>query len=332
MTKISVLIAVYNTEKYLPVCFNSLIAQTEKDIQIICVDDASTDNSLKIINEFALIDKRIQVIQFSENQGQAKARNEALKIADGKFIAMLDSDDWLSNDAFEKALCVFENYPQADTVLFNLKYYYENNGQTEPFPLKIEKQVLSGEEAFELSLDWKIHGLYLIREHIHKLYPFDTTKKLYSDDNTTRIHYLHSQEVRFCEGIYFYRQHEQSMTKSINFRRFDLMEANLSLLNQLIKESISKNRVANFQGQRWLKFIDTYWFYFLHHKKFSYLEQEEALNRMKFILSTFSKEEIPIGSRIKFGFWYVKSFALFRLQAESYFRIRGIVRKLALKR
>ncbi|MFT4070684.1 MAG: glycosyltransferase family 2 protein [Dysgonamonadaceae bacterium] len=327
MTKISVLIAVYNTEKYLPACLHSLLAQTEKEIQIICVDDASTDNSLNIIRQFAKIDQRIHVIELAENQGQAKARNEALKIAEGEFITMLDSDDWLSNDAFEKALDVFYQYPQTDTVLYDLIYFYENTRAEESFPLHISSSILSGQEAFELSLDWKIHGLYLIRASIHKQYPYDTSKKLFSDDNTTRFHYLHSREVRFCNGRYFYRQHDQSMTKSLNFRRFDMMEANISLLETLKSEGISESIILRFQGQRWLSLIDTYWFFFLHHNKFSRDEQKEVLQRMKYTLSTFKKEIIPATCRRKFGYCYVQSFLLFRLQVESYFRIRAIAKK-----
>ena len=81
MPKVSILIAVYNAEKYLCQCMDSLLGQSLPDIQVICVDDASTDNSLKILNDYAQKDDRVEVISLLENVGQAKARNEGLRRA-----------------------------------------------------------------------------------------------------------------------------------------------------------------------------------------------------------------------------------------------------------
>ena len=102
MTKISIIIPVYNTEKYLRRCIESAINQTLKDIEIICIDDASTDNSLNILNEYATKDKRIKVIVFKKNNGVGRARNEALRIASGEFIGFIDSDDFVDEKYFEE--------------------------------------------------------------------------------------------------------------------------------------------------------------------------------------------------------------------------------------
>lgn len=83
MTKVSVLIAVYNTEKYLPECLDSLLNQTLMEWEAICVDDASTDGSWNIMQEYSAKDERIRVIRLSENHGQAYARNQALAKAKG---------------------------------------------------------------------------------------------------------------------------------------------------------------------------------------------------------------------------------------------------------
>ena len=95
--KVSVIIPVYNVEQYLRECLDSVINQTLKDIEIICVNDGSSDNSLEILNEYAQKDSRIRIIN-QQNQGQACARNQALKIAQGEYILFLDSDDWVRND------------------------------------------------------------------------------------------------------------------------------------------------------------------------------------------------------------------------------------------
>ncbi len=121
MATISILVAVYNAEKYLHKCLKSLLSQTLHNIEIICVDDASTDSSLSILNAYAKKDERIKVVHLSQNVGIAKARNAGLRISTGQYIAFVDSDDWLSEDACEKAFDVFTHYPLTDTVLFQVK-------------------------------------------------------------------------------------------------------------------------------------------------------------------------------------------------------------------
>ena len=110
MSKVSVIIPVYNTEKYLKKCLNSIINQTLKDIEIIIVNDGSTDNSLNICNEFVKKDERIKLIN-KENEGLSAARNTGLKLATGEYIGFVDSDDWLSLDFYEK---LYENASQND--------------------------------------------------------------------------------------------------------------------------------------------------------------------------------------------------------------------------
>ena len=113
--KVTVLVAVYNAEKYIRKCLDSLIEQTLTDIQVVCVDDASTDNSLFILNEYAKKDNRIEIIALTENHGQAYARNQGLVKAKGQYVCFLDSDDWMSADCLEKAEAGCP--PEADGVI-----------------------------------------------------------------------------------------------------------------------------------------------------------------------------------------------------------------------
>lgn len=101
MVKVSITVPVYNVEKYLEKCLDSLIGQTLKDIEIICINDGSTDNSLSILEKYAKKDSRIKIIN-QENQGIANTRNKSIKLAQGEYIGFVDSDDWLSLDFFEK--------------------------------------------------------------------------------------------------------------------------------------------------------------------------------------------------------------------------------------
>ena len=101
--KISVIIPVYNSEKYLPECLESVINQSLKDIEIICVNDSSTDNSLDIIKEYALKDKRIKVIsQENTGNGAGSARNRGIENANGEYISFIDSDDYIEKDFLQK--------------------------------------------------------------------------------------------------------------------------------------------------------------------------------------------------------------------------------------
>ena len=100
--KISVIVPVYNVEEYLEKCLDSVTNQTLKDIEIICINDGSTDNSLEILKTYAGQDNRIVIIN-KQNEGVAAARNDGLDIAQGDYIMFLDSDDYLTPEACETA-------------------------------------------------------------------------------------------------------------------------------------------------------------------------------------------------------------------------------------
>ena len=129
--KVSVIIPVYNVEPYLPKCLDSVINQTLEDIEIICINDCSTDNSLKILQEYALKDNRIQVITHDKNEGVSAARNSALKKASGMYVYFIDSDDWIDDDYIEVLVNTIQK-TKADIVINkNIKCFI--NGKEEKF-------------------------------------------------------------------------------------------------------------------------------------------------------------------------------------------------------
>ena len=101
MNKVSIIVPVYNIEKYLAKCLDSLINQTLEDIEIICVNDGSTDNSAEILNEYAQKDCRIKIIN-QDNAGLSAARNTGINAANGEYIGYVDSDDWIDLNFYEK--------------------------------------------------------------------------------------------------------------------------------------------------------------------------------------------------------------------------------------
>ncbi len=124
MYKFSVVIPIYNVEKYLRKCLDSIINQTLKDIEIICINDGSTDNSLSILTEYAQKDTRIKILN-QENQGQGVARNNGIDIANGEYLAFVDPDDWIELNTLEILYKKFKE-TAVDIINFNHSYWNEN--------------------------------------------------------------------------------------------------------------------------------------------------------------------------------------------------------------
>jgi glycosyltransferase involved in cell wall biosynthesis len=109
MPKVSIIVPVYNVEKYLEKCLDSLINQTLKDIEIICINDGSLDNSINILEKYAIKDNRLKIIS-QKNAGLSAARNTGINAASGDYIGFCDSDDWVSLDFYEKLYkCAVQN-------------------------------------------------------------------------------------------------------------------------------------------------------------------------------------------------------------------------------
>ena len=139
-SKISIIIPVYNVEQYLGECLNSVVNQTLKDIEIICVNDGSTDNSLSILKEYASRDERIKIID-KENEGQGYARKVGLDNASGEFILFCDSDDKFEpNNAFEKLIDKAQNL-NVDILLFGVKLCSAKDRPSSDWKVAVASQV-----------------------------------------------------------------------------------------------------------------------------------------------------------------------------------------------
>ena len=325
----SLLVAVYNAERYLSACLDSLVGQTLRDIQIICIDDASTDNSWNILQHYAERDCRIELIRLDINAGQAHARNEGLRRARGRYIGFVDSDDWLSPDCLQQALETFAQHQQTGCVLLRTIYSYQD-GSWKPYPME-PFTAMSGEEAFVKSLTWKIHGIYVVRADIHRRFPYDESARAYSDDNTTRLHYLASTEVRCCQGTYFYRQHAGSTSHRISFRRFDYLTANRSMKRQLEQMGAAESILSLYENRRWLNLVDVYQFWFNHHSDLSDSEKDKGLRMIKQSWQSIEMHRLTLRNKLKFGYIPFRPFWwLFRMEENLYFQLKrmGFRRRL----
>ena len=324
---VAVLVAAYNAAGTLPACLDSLCGQTLHDIEILCVDDCSTDETLSLLRDRSALDARIHVLQTPVNSGQAVARNLALQQVKAPYVCMVDADDWLSADALEAAVQVMQQHPRTDCCVFHLRRHFDADGREEDYGLPQELEaggMLTGEQAFELCLDgWQLHGLYLTRTPLHRQFPFDTATRLYSDDNSSRLHYLYSKEVRACAGIYYYRQHQLSMTQNFNLRRFDFMEANLSLLLTLKREGVAVRLLRRYEVHRWMTFIACYRLYLRHEAEIPETDRVLLHSRFHTILHTFRPSRLRWSARWKPGYWLLYSDRLFDWQQRAYCRFKG---------
>jgi len=322
MSRVTVLVAAYNAQEYLEECLDSLVNQTLRDIQIVCIDDASTDQTPRILERYAAKDGRIRVLECSTNSGQAIARNKGIDVADGDYITMLDADDILSADALEKAVSVLDSDAGTGSVLFRLVYFDQK--EKLPYPMRSDKDEWDGEEAFRLSLDWSIHGLYVSRTGLFKRFPYDTSCRLYSDDNTTRMHFLNSGKVKSCDGIYYYRQHADSMTNRISDHRLDLIEANTSMAHRLRESGQDRDVLALFEKERWINLtgICGLW---LRNRRI--LNRTDAMDRFLAAWNDIDKSLLPKGLKKKLGYIPCRSFRLYFLQVEFYFLLRRLLGK-----
>lgn len=124
LRKVSIIIPVYNAEEHLAKCINSVLSQTEKNIEIILIDDGSQDSSLDICQNYAKQDERIRVIH-QDNAGVSAARNQGLEVASGEYLGFVDSDDWIEKDMYERLLNEAEKN-DADVVMCDAKMVYSD--------------------------------------------------------------------------------------------------------------------------------------------------------------------------------------------------------------
>ena len=125
----SIIVPFYNVENYIVECLRSILNQTFKDFEVLCVDDCGVDSTSKFVDVIAQEDKRIKIIKHKKNKGLGAARNTALKKAKGKYIVCVDSDDYVTNDLLENIYDKFHKY-NTEVVWFTTDMFYNSNQET----------------------------------------------------------------------------------------------------------------------------------------------------------------------------------------------------------
>ena len=196
--KVSVIIPVYNTEKYIRFCLDSVVNQTMKDIEIICVDDASEDNSRIILEEYAKQDDRIKLVFHNKNLGTLTARKHGSEIASGKYMMFLDSDDEFTLDACEKAYNAIENN-KTDVVRFGIKLLNSTDEGKKRFYLTQKVNPLEGESLVHLWYDGKYRTSW---NATNKIYSSQLCKQAYDEVEEERFVIAEDVYVFFVHGYY----------------------------------------------------------------------------------------------------------------------------------
>ena len=225
MYKLSVIVPVYNVEGYLEECLDSVCGQTLTDMEIICIDDGSTDNSPNILNEYAKKDSRIKIIS-KENGGQATARNLGIKQAQGEYVAFVDSDDFIEEEMFEKlyskskendldiAMCKIATYDnQTGETKDNVWYYMM--GVFRDF----EKDIFTHKDTKEFTCNIavtpynKIYKNSLLKDN-NILFPEGF---IFEDEKFFFDVYLRAKKVSLIdEFLYYYRVNRKGSTVDIS--------------------------------------------------------------------------------------------------------------------
>jgi len=242
---VSVLVAVHNGEAFLDACLSSLRAQTLTDIEILCVDDGSTDATPKILRDHAAADGRVRLFE-QTNSGAGAARNHALTYAAGTYAVIVDSDDWLSPDTLASACAAFDRGP-FDGVFLQLCRYDQATGAVTSDPLPATS--LSGTDALRLRLDFRLHGLVCWKRSFLARHGFDE-QGMYADEYTTCRLFINSTTLGSCTGKYFYRQHGASITSRFSAKWFDCLPTQARIQELIDTHALPAQVSSNFLRTR----------------------------------------------------------------------------------
>lgn len=240
MAEVSVIVPVYQVEKYIRQCIESILAQTFTDFELILVDDGSKDHSGQICDEYAARDRRVRVIH-KENGGLSDARNKGMDHAAGNYFMFVDSDDYIAPNMTE---CLYQNIRKedADIAACNFRCVFEQDGERD-FSTENKAEVLSGTEIFYNRKNERNYGFWTVAWN--KLYKAETFKNMrfrfgkYHEDEfwANDLYQMDIKAVAVPDCLYCYRQRSNSIMGNPNIQKcFDLLEAFRERINIYLEE------------------------------------------------------------------------------------------------
>lgn len=246
MKMVSIIVPIYNSEKTIKKCLDSILNQTYKNIEVICVNDGSTDNSLEVLNEYLKKDNRIKIIT-KENGGVSSARNIGIENANGDYISFADSDDWLELNMIEELVNTIIN-KEVDVVRCN--YYIDQNKKNPSFDIEMnnkkikdEKIIKCIEKIIKNEINAYVHCLIVKKELALKTNLFDEEIVLMEDTLFYIDLFSKCQSIYFLDkNLYHYCTNFNSCTK--NKENFVRNIYNIVLVNKKMKKLCLKNNIS----------------------------------------------------------------------------------------
>lgn len=218
MDLISVIIPVYNTAEYLPRCLDSVLNNTYRNLEVICINDGSTDNSAEILQQYAQQDSRIVIIT-QENAGVSAARNAGLDRATGDFVAFIDSDDWVQLSSFERFIGSQKKY-DADIVACNFMKSYGD--ELIESMLVCEEQLLNVQDVLHNAQLKRVVWGKMYRRELLRMVRFDVTLA-YGEDTTFNLllfaQYPLLRVVQIVDALYVYFGRGGSLSDTASWQK-----------------------------------------------------------------------------------------------------------------
>ncbi len=221
MKKLSIIIPVYNVEKYIEKCLLSCLHQDIplSDYEIIVVNDGTPDNSMSIVEHIAKEHKNIRVIS-QENQGLSAARNAGLTVAEGEYIWYVDSDDWIAIGALSTIFSIIAE-EKPDVIHFRAANVMGNEIKARTLPFADTERIYSGKEFFYKFYDTPCAPFYVCRRELINKYDLNFYPDVFHEDSeyTPRMLYR-AKKVRVINDIlYFVYCNPNSITRSVNYKK-----------------------------------------------------------------------------------------------------------------
>jgi glycosyltransferase involved in cell wall biosynthesis len=227
---ISVIVPAYNAERHINKCLDSILNQSFKDFEIIAINDCSNDNTLRILNTYANNNPSINIINNSINLGAGASRNHAMRLAKGKYITFIDSDDWFSTNYLD---CLHNKAEEthADIVFSNMNMV--DNGLETEFQefYSLFKKYQNSSSIEELPLDWRSTApwMKLFRKNFikkHDLVFMEGIRLGAEDIPFSWIAYFVAKKIAFCENAYYYYNlTDDSLDRSVNRTILEIFDA-----------------------------------------------------------------------------------------------------------
>ncbi len=282
MKKISIIVPIYNVEKYLDICLNSLVNQTLKDIEIVLINDGSTDSSYEIAVSYEKKYKNVTLYN-QLNHGLSYTRNVGLEHAHGKYIMFIDSDDYLETDACEK-LYDYACKMDADIVTFDLKYVYKDSTTSFMYGGKKEGKV----DTHEYMIGASSAASKMYKKEFLSRINFKFKEGIWSEDIAIiPLLCIYTDKIFYLNRVsYNYVQHSNSITNqtSYNKKTLDAVKS-LEIFESIVKEN---NKYDEYKSEIEFIYI-TNLLLTLPLKVYKYKEGKKDIKKMSKIM----KEKYP---------------------------------------